>query len=58
MEVYCVSFKEDSWNQNQSVRKTNQNKLMLSSNCSVCGKNKSTFIKNQDLQNFKNIWND
>ena len=58
MEVYCVSFKEDSWNQNQSVRKTNQNKLMLSSNCSICGKNESTFIKNQDLQNFKNIWND
>ena len=55
MEVYCVSFKEDSWNQNQSVRKTNQNKLMLSSNCSICGKNESTFIKNQDLQNFKNI---
>ena len=55
MEVYCVSFKEDSWNQNRSVTKTNQNKLMLSSNCSVCGKNKSTFIKNQDLPIFKNI---
>ena len=31
-----------------------QNKLMILSNCAVCGKKKSTFIKNQEL----NISND
>ena len=36
-------------NENSSVRKTKQNRLMLLSNCPVCGKEKSRFIKNQEL---------
>ena len=35
-----------------------QNKLMILSNCAICGEKKSTFIKKQELNNFKNIWND
>ena len=31
---------------------------MLLSNCAVCGKKKSTFIKNKELHNFNNNWND
>ena len=31
---------------------------MLLSNESVCGKKKSTFIKNKELHNFNNIRND
>ena len=27
-------------------------------NCAICGKKKSTFIKNQELHNFNNISND
>ena len=30
---------------------TKQNRLMLLSNCAVCGKKKSTFIKNKELSN-------
>ena len=55
METYCVSYKKNKANQNSNVRKTNQNRLMLLSNCTVCGKKKSTFIKNKELNNFNNI---
>ena len=49
MEAYCVSCKKNTANENSCVRKTIQNRLMLLSNCSVCDKKKSTFIKNQKL---------
>ena len=45
-------------NENSSVRKSKQERLMLLSNCVVCGKKKLTFIKNKELSNFNNIWND
>ena len=32
-----------------SVKKTKQNRLMLVSNCDVYGKEKSKFIKNEEL---------
>ena len=35
--------------------KTKQNRLMLLSNCTICGKKKSTFIKNKELHDFNNI---
>ena len=57
MEAYCVSCK-NTVNENSSVRKTKQNRLMLLSNCAVCGKKKSPFIKNKELHNFDNISND
>ena len=38
MEIYCVSCKKNTANENSSVRETNQNRLMLLSNCAVCGK--------------------
>ena len=44
METYCVSCKKYTANENSSVRKTKQNRLMLLSNCTVCSKKKSTFI--------------
>ena len=57
MEIYCVSCKKKSANKNSSVRQTKQNRLrlMLLSNCVVCGKIKSTFIKNQELNNSNSI---
>ena len=36
-------------NQNSSDRKTKQNRLMLLSNCFVCGKEKSMFIENKEF---------
>ena len=53
MEIYLVSCKKYTANVNSSVRKTNQNRLMLLSNCAVCSK-KSTFIKNKEIHNFNN----
>ena len=52
METCCVSCKKYTANENSNVRKTNQKKLMLLSSCAVCGKKKSTFIKNKELDNF------
>ena len=46
MEKHCVSCRKNNTNENTSVRKTKQNRLILLSNCAVCGKKKSTFIKN------------
>ena len=47
--MYCVSCKKYTGNKNSHFRKTKQNslnKLMLLSNCSVCDKKKSSFVKN------------
>ena len=52
MEIYCVSCKKYTENENSNVRKTKQNRIMLLSNCGACGKKKSTFIKNKELHNF------
>ena len=38
MGRYCVSCKKNPQNENSSVRKTKQNRLMLLSNCSASGK--------------------
>ena len=35
----------------QVSKKNKQNRLMVLSNCAVCGKKKLTFIKNQELSN-------
>ena len=35
MKAYCVSCKKNTINENSSVRKTKQNRLMLLSNCAV-----------------------
>ena len=45
MDTYCVSCKKYTTNENSSVRKTKQNRLMLLSNCAFCGK-KSTILIN------------
>ena len=51
MKIYCVSCKKHTANEFSNVRKTKKNRLMLLSNFSICGKRKSTFIKNQELSN-------
>ena len=48
METYCVSCKKNTANKNSGARRTKQNRLMLISNCVVCGKKKSRLIKNQE----------
>ena len=50
--MYCVSCKKHTVNENSNVRKAKQNRLMFLSNCTACGKKKSTFIQNRELHNF------
>ena len=45
MEIYCFSCKKNTENENYSVRKTKQNKLMPLLSSAIYGKEKSTSIK-------------
>ena len=45
METYCISCKKYTANENSNVRKTKQNRLMLSSNCAICGKKIDSYKK-------------
>ena len=38
METYCASCQKNTVNENSSVRKFKQNRLILLSNCAVCDK--------------------
>ena len=40
IETYCASCKKNSAYNSSSVSRTKQNRLMLVSNCTVCGKKK------------------
>ena len=52
METYYVSCKKYTNNENSNVRRTQQNRLMILSNCAACGNKNSTFIKYKKLRNF------
>ena len=45
METYCVICKKYIANENLSVIKTKQNRLVLSSNCAIFGKKQSTSLR-------------
>ena len=47
--MYCYSCKKDTATKNSTVKATKQNRLMLVSNCAVFIKQKSMFIKNEEL---------
>ena len=38
MEMHCISCKKYTANKNSKVRKTKPCRLMLLSNCTICGK--------------------
>ena len=52
-EFYCVSCKENTVNKNSSVRKIKQYRLMVVSNCAVCGKKKLRVIMNPETSRLK-----
>ena len=52
MEICCVSCKKITENENSNIRNVKQNRLMLLSNCAICGKKKLIFLKNKELHNF------
>lgn len=49
METYCEGCKKNNVNKNSSVKETKQNRFVIVPNCAVCDKEKSSFIKNQQL---------
>ena len=49
METYCVNCKKNTANKNSSIREAKQDRLILLSNSTACGKKKSMFNKNQEL---------
>ena len=46
-EIYCLSCKKYTKNNNPKIVKNTQNRLMIQSNCANCGNNKFRFIKEQ-----------
>ena len=60
MKTYCLSCKKKTANQTSSVTRTKQNKIILLSNCTVCGEKKSNFIKNEEarrLEDYQVVFN-
>ena len=46
-EIYCLSCKKYTKNNNPKIVRNRQNRLMIQSNCAICGSKKSRFIKEQ-----------
>ena len=50
MLTYCLKCKNNTKNKDAKVIKTKNSRLMLSSNCAVCGSKKSKFMKEQEAK--------
>ena len=46
-ETYCLACRKHTKNTNPKIVRNRQNRLMIQSNCAICGSNKSRFIKEQ-----------
>jgi len=46
--MYCLVCKKDTGDVDKNVVKTKNGRYRLTAKCSVCGKNKSKFIKKQE----------
>ena len=46
-ETYCLVCRKYTKNNNPEVVTNRQNRLMIESNCAICGSKKSRFIKEQ-----------
>ena len=46
-EIYCLSSKKYTKNNNPKIVRNRQNRLMMQSNCANCGNKKFRFIKEQ-----------
>ena len=51
MKTYCIICKKNAANENSNVRATTQKRLLLSSNCAICGK-KTDFNKKSRTPQF------
>ena len=46
-ETYCLVCKKYTENTNPKIVRNRQNRLMIQSNCAICGSKKSRFIEEQ-----------
>ena len=46
-ETYCLLCRKYTENNNPKIVRNRQNRLMIQSNCAICGSKKSRFIKEQ-----------
>ena len=46
-ETYCLGGKKHTKNTNPEIVRNRQNRVMIQSNCAICGSKKSRFIKEQ-----------
>ena len=46
-ETYCLSYRKNTENANLKIVKSKNNRSMIQSNCALCGRKKSRFIKEQ-----------
>ena len=46
--LLCHLYKNTTGNKNSNVRRTKQNRIILLSNCGICGNKKLRLIKNQE----------
>ena len=46
-ETYCLICKKYTENNSSKIVRNKQNRLMIQSNCAICGNKKSRFIKEQ-----------
>ena len=46
-EIYCLTCRKYTKNNNSKIVRNRQNRLMIQSNCANCGCKKSKFIKEQ-----------
>ena len=50
MLSFCLKCKKHAENINPKVSKTNNDKTMLLSNCAICDRKKSRFMKEQEAK--------
>ena len=54
MLSYCLKCKKNTENVNPRVSKTTNGRTVIVSNCTVCGSNKSKFVKKQEVNGLLN----
>ena len=50
MKTYCMKCRKDTENIDPKMVRTKNNRLIIQSNCSVCGIKKSRFVKEQETK--------
>ena len=50
MKSYCVKYRKDTENIEPKMVRTKNNRLIMQSKCSVCGNEKSRFLKEREAK--------